>query len=98
MQIAHGAEIAHIDAAAAVERAVEPRLPRHESRERLAIRRVEVRDLTNLPNREAELAQRTLSRSAQIDRETDAEAKQQLQMGIAQMFDRGLQVAARQML
>ena len=75
MQVAHAAEVAHLDRAAAVKAAVESRLSRHEAGQRFLIRRIEVRNLAHLDRREAEFLEGQLGARAQIDRQADAEAE-----------------------
>src|SRR5208282_2107318 len=98
VQVAHGAEVAHLDLARAVERRVKSRHARQESADRLAERRIQMEDLARLLRRQAEQRHGCLGALAQIDRQAYSEAEQKLQVRVAEMLDRVGQVAARQML
>src|SRR6266436_8328864 len=98
MEVAHRAKIAHRYAARLVEAVEKLRLPQEEAGKRLTIGRVKIGNLARAIGCEAEARDQCLRALAQIDREADTEAEEQLQMGIAQMFDRGGEFASRQVL
>src|SRR5208283_4705120 len=98
MEVTDRPKPTHRDGAATVESAVELRLPLQESGEGLAIGRIEIGNLARAMPIQAEPGDRFLRALAQIDRETHAQAEEQLQMGVPQMLDRNRQFAAGQML
>src|SRR5690242_20332596 len=98
MNVAHRAKVAHRDRTVAIEAAIELRLALEETGKSLAVGRIEVGDLARPVRLETELRDHQFGALAQVDRETDTEPEQELEMSVAQVLDRGLEVAASQML
>ena len=95
VQIAHRDEIAHRYRALPSRAAEETRPALEKAAQRLAIGRIEVGNLARAAGSRPSAAVTCLGALAQIDRQADAEPEQQLEMGVAQMFDRDCSIAAR---
>src|SRR5581483_11590287 len=94
MEVAHRPKLAHCNRALAVESAVKLGTVAYKAGQRLAIGRIEVGDFARARRVEAKRRHRALGALAQVDRQADAKPQEQLEMGVAQMLDRGLKVAA----